>query len=127
MERSACSSPSGEPVVHGHQATDGAIAVREVGEAEDWWARVLGREPATRPMDGFVAWHFDSGALRLVADAERAGGSLTTLQVSGLIVEAAQLRSRGIDVGEVNDTSVGAVFVTITDLDGNGVTIIDAT
>lgn len=104
-----------------------AIAVRDVGAAEEWWTRLLGREADARPMDGLVEWHFAGGALQLVADADRAGGSLTTLQVSGLVADADHLRSRGIDVGDLSDTSAGAAFVTMTDPDGNGVTIIDAT
>jgi glyoxylase I family protein len=104
-----------------------AIAVRDVDRAEEWWTRLLGREADTRPMDGLVEWHFDNGALQLVADADRAGGSLTTLQVRGLVADADQLRNRGIDLGDLSDTSAGAAFVTITDPDGNAVTIVDAT
>jgi glyoxylase I family protein len=104
-----------------------AIAVHDVEKAEDWWARLLGREADARPMDGLVEWHFEGGALQLIADAERAGGSLTTLQVSGLAADVDQLRGRGIEVGDVSETSAGAAFVTITDPDGNGVTIVDAT
>lgn len=104
-----------------------ALAVRDVETAEEWWTRLLGREPDARPMDGLVEWHFGSGALQLVADADRAGGSLTTLQVSGLVADADRLRRRGIDVGDLSDTSAGAAFLTITDPDGNGVTIVDAT
>jgi glyoxylase I family protein len=104
-----------------------AIAVRDLEVAEEWWTRLVGREVDARPMDGLVEWHFGSGALQLVADADRAGGSLTTLQVSGLVADADQLRNHGIDVGDLTDTSAGAAFVTITDPDGNGVTIVDAT
>jgi glyoxylase I family protein len=104
-----------------------AIAVRSVESAEDWWARLIGREADARPMDGLVEWHFDSGALQLVADADRAGGSLTTLQVTGLVADVDELRNRGIDVSDFSETSAGAAFATITDPDGNGVTIVDAT
>lgn len=104
-----------------------AVAVRSTEAAEAWWARLLGRDADARPMDGLVEWHFGSGALQLVADAERAGGSLTTLQVSGLAASVGQLRDRGIEIGDVHDTDAGAVFVTIVDPDGNGVTLVDAT
>ncbi len=88
------------------------VAVRDLRAAEAWYAELFGAGPDARPMDGLLEWHFGAaGDLQLVQDAERAGGSLLTLQAD--------------DVGSVEDqTSAGEGFRTVQDPDGNAITLV---
>src|SRR3954469_18718073 len=61
-----------------------AVAVSDMSVAEGWYAKFLNRPADAHPMDGLVEWHFGEAVLQLVRDAERAGGSLSTLHVDVL-------------------------------------------
>jgi catechol-2,3-dioxygenase len=104
-----------------------ALAVADVDSALRWYERLLGRPADARPMDGLAEWHFpQSGVIQLVEDAERAGRSLVTLDVNDLGRELVTLRERGIDLGAMDDTTSDKVlFATVTDPEGNAITLVE--
>jgi predicted enzyme related to lactoylglutathione lyase len=104
-----------------------ALAVADVDSAVGWYGRLLGRPADARPMDGLAEWHFaESGVIQLVEDAERAGRSLLTLGVDDLTRELAGLRERGLEPGAMDDTTSDKVlFATVTDPDGNAITLVE--
>ena len=104
-----------------------ALAVADVDSALRWYERLLGRPPDALPMDGLAEWHFpQSGVIQLVQDADRAGRSLLTLGVDDLKEELGSLRERGLDPGAMDDTTSDKVlFATVTDPEGNAITLVE--
>lgn len=102
------------------------VAVRDVDAAVAWYERLFGRGPDARPMDSLADYHFPSGGvIQLIADPERAGRSLLTLAVDDLARELSDLRARGVDVGDLDDTTSAKVLIaTVTDPDGNAITLV---
>jgi predicted enzyme related to lactoylglutathione lyase len=104
-----------------------ALAVADLDSAVRWYERLLGRPADELPMEGLAEWHFpQTGAIQLVEDADRAGRSLLTLGVDDLNRELLTLRERGIDPGSMDDTTYDKVlFATITDHEGNAITLVE--
>lgn len=104
-----------------------ALAVADLDSAVRWYERLLGRPADELPMEGLAEWHFPrTGAIQLVEDADRAGRSLLTLGVDDLNRELLTLRERGIDPGSMDDTTSDKVlFATITDPEGNAITLVE--
>lgn len=62
-------------------------------------------------MEGLIEWHFpDGGAIQLVADSDRAGRCLLRLGVDDLRRELAGLLDRGIESGQLDDTTSDEVI-----------------
>jgi predicted enzyme related to lactoylglutathione lyase len=104
-----------------------ALAVADVDSAVHWYESLLGRPADALPMEGLAEWHFpQSGAIQLVEDADRAGRSLLTLGVDDLNRELLTLRERGLDPGSMDDTTSDKVlFATVTDPEGNAITLVE--
>ena len=104
-----------------------ALAVADVDSAIGWYERLLGRPPDALPMDGLAEWHFPrSGAIQVVQNADRAGESLLTLDVDDLKDEVASMRERGLDPGAMDETTSDKVlFATVTDPEGNAITLVE--
>jgi predicted enzyme related to lactoylglutathione lyase len=104
-----------------------ALAVADVDSASRWYESLLGRPADALPMDGLAEWHFtEGGAIQLVQDADRAGRSLLTLDVDDLEQELVTLRERGIQPGAMDDTTSDKVlFATVTDPEGNAITLVE--
>jgi predicted enzyme related to lactoylglutathione lyase len=102
------------------------VAVADVDAAVPWYERLFGRPPDALPMEGLAEWHIRAGGIvQLVANADRAGGSLLALDVDDLKHELASLRERGLDAGALDDTTSDKVlFATTTDPEGNGITLV---
>jgi hypothetical protein len=67
-----------------------------------------------------------SGVIQVVQDADRAGRSLLTLVVDDLKEELGSLRERGLDPGTMDDTTSDKVlFATVTDPEGNAITLVE--
>jgi predicted enzyme related to lactoylglutathione lyase len=103
------------------------LAVSDHDAARGWYERLLGRAADALPMDGLAEWHYpQSGAIQLVEDPERAGRSLLTLAVDDLTQELAALRERGLDPGVMDDTTSDKVlFATVSDPEGNAITLVE--
>jgi predicted enzyme related to lactoylglutathione lyase len=104
-----------------------ALAVADVDSAIRWYERLLGRPADALPMDGLAEWHFpQTGVIQVVQDADRAGRSLLTLGVNDLKEELGSLRERGLDPGAMDDTTSDKVlFATVTDPEGNAITLVE--
>lgn len=92
--------------------------------AEEWYARLLGRGPDARPMEGLLEWHLtvDAG-LQVWAEPERAGGCTVVLRVDDVDAEAARLSARGIGHGGTEPGGGGRIL-RLDDPDGNRVVLI---
>ena len=103
------------------------LAVADVNSALSWYERLLGRPADALPMDGLAEWHFpNSGVIQLVEDADRAGRSLLTLDVDDLKGELVNLQDRGLDPGPIDETTSDKVlFATVTDPEGNTITLVE--
>jgi hypothetical protein len=104
-----------------------ALAVADVDSALGWYERLFGRPADALPMEGLAEWHFPpNGAIQLVQHDERAGRSLLTLDVDDLNRELLTLRERGLEPGSMDDTTSDKVlFATVTDPDGNAITLVE--
>jgi glyoxylase I family protein len=103
------------------------IAVADVDAALPWYELLFGRPADELPMEGLAEWHVTSGGVvQLVASAERAGRSLLTLDFEDLRRELAAMRERGLDAGQVDDTTSEKVLIaTTTDPEGNAITLVE--
>jgi predicted enzyme related to lactoylglutathione lyase len=103
------------------------IAVADVDAALPWYELLFGRPADELPMEGLAEWHVTSGGVvQLVASAERAGRSLLTLDFEDLRRELAAMRDRGLDAGQVDDTTSEKVLIaTTTDPEGNAITLVE--
>ena len=103
------------------------LAVADVDAVVPWYEHLLGRPADALPMEGLTEWHFSqSGAIQVIEDADRAGRSLLTLSVDDLESELGTLRERGLDPDAMDDTTSGKVlFATITDPEGNTITLVE--
>lgn len=109
-------------------AIDHVLAVMPVAEiaiARAWYERLLGRAPDNQPMDMLVEWRLtDSGWLQVWHDTDRAGQGLVNLAVDDLPAHRDQLAGRGIDTGEIQAVTKGVQLSSVTDPDGNQITLI---
>ena len=77
-------------------------------------------------MPTLADWTDRAGTIQLVADAERAGRSIITLNVDDLRAHVATLRTNDLDPTDVDDTTSDKVLIaTITDPDGNTITLVE--
>jgi glyoxylase I family protein len=102
------------------------LAVTDVEAAAPWYERLFGRPADALPMEGLAEWHVPSGGVvQLVAMGGRAGRSLLTLELDDLEHELAAMRARGLDPGELDDTTSDKVLIAATtDPDGNAITLV---
>jgi predicted enzyme related to lactoylglutathione lyase len=100
-----------------------SLAVSDLGASLTWYARVFGRGPDERPMEGLAEWHFEgAGAIQVTQEPERAGGSSVTIGVDHLDKYLAQLDAAGIAHDPPTDVTF-VRLVTLTDPDRNQVAI----
>lgn len=100
------------------------IASSDLARSRGWWTRLLGREPDAVPMPSDVEWHFASGAIQLVDDAENAGHSSVTLGVDDVDAELAAIAGRGLEVPEAQTVPSGQFRIALLkDPDGNTVVL----
>lgn len=101
----------------------GNCTVSDVARAENWYARVFGRAPDARPMDGLIEWHLAPGfGVQVFADPERAGHSTVVLEVADLDAQAERLLASGIE-HQGPQPGGGARILQLQDPDGNRVVL----
>lgn len=67
-----------------------------------------------------------TGAIQVIQDADRAGGSLLTLSVDGLEEHVAGIQRRGLAPSAIDDeTSDKVLIATIADPEGNAITLVE--
>lgn len=97
------------------------MTVSDLETAVGWYARLFGRKPDSRPMDGLTEWHLD-GALgvQVYEEPDRAGHSTMVLGAADLAAVAQELDRAGIGyVGPHNVTATR--ILSLSDPDGNRV------
>lgn len=103
-----------------------AVAVSDLERAKRWYTTLFGRPADAEPMPGLTEWHTSGGVVQLVVDQQRAGGSLVTLWVPDARQALSELSARGGPSVELDDsTSDKVLFATVTDPDGNAITIVE--
>ena len=99
------------------------LPVTDLAAAQDWYERLLGREPNFFPNDREAVWQLtDTAWIYVVIDAERAGRGLLTVLVDDLAVLVSGMRERGIEAGEMERFAEVMRRVRILDPDGNRLT-----
>ena len=96
-----------------------SVAVKDLKTAIEWYAKLLGKLPDSRPMPEVAEWKFERGGwLQVYQLPERAGSGSFTLAVTRIDEHVAQLTELGIDTSQ---RSSGARVKTlmIADPDGN--------
>src|SRR5688572_26483129 len=103
-----------------------SVAVRNIESAAQWYERLLGRPPDSRPMAEVAEWKFERGGwLQVYQLAERAGMGSVTLAVSDIDEQAAHLGKCGIDTGQ-RTSGAKVRTMMITDPDGNHIAFAQA-
>ena len=99
------------------------MTVSDLERAVRWYARLLGREPDARPMDGLVEWHLDAAfGIQVWVDPERAGRSTMVLDESDLDRRAAELDAEELAYDGPQAVTAGRI-VQLDDPDGNRIVI----
>lgn len=75
----------------------GHCTVTDLDRAEEWYTRLFGAPPDSRPMSGLVEWHLsETFGLQIWSDPARAGCSSVLLGETGLDAAADRLHEVGI-------------------------------
>lgn len=99
--------------------------VSDLDRATKWYEQLLGRPADARPMDTLADWHLtDGGWLQVFSDPRRAGGVAVNFAVDDFDRTRRALQERGFDTGHVIETLKGSQLLTLTDPDGNTITVI---
>lgn len=102
------------------------VAVSDLEQAKRWYETLFSRPADAEPMPGLTEWHTPGGVVQLVADQQRAGGSLVTLWVADARQTLDDLAARGGPSVDLDDsTSDKVLFATATDPDGNAITVVE--
>jgi hypothetical protein len=87
-----------------------AIPVADYDTALAWCERFAGRPPDLVPNQSEAAWQLtQNGWIYVIHDVERAGSAILTLLVDDLEASMAELASRGIASGPIEDVVPGSV------------------
>ena len=101
------------------------VPVSDIGVANTWYEKLFGRPADNNPMPPLVEWQLvDRGWVQVFVDEERAGSGLLNFAVDDLERQIDEVRSRGIEPGEVVDATKGVRLSTIIDPDGNIIRLI---
>jgi len=101
------------------------VPVSDIDAANTWYEKLFGRPADNNPMPPLVEWQLvDGGWVQVFVDEERAGSGLFNVAVDDLEKHVAEVRSRGLEPGEVVDAAKGVQLSTIVDPDGNVIRLI---
>jgi glyoxylase I family protein len=102
------------------------VPVTEFDAAHGWYEQLFGRPADNLPMEGrLVEWRVtDSGWVQVTRDPERAGSGLLNFAVADLEQHLAELSSRGLIAGVIEDVNKGVQLSSICDPAGNTITFI---
>jgi predicted enzyme related to lactoylglutathione lyase len=105
-------------MIHGVHAH---CTVTDSARAEEWYTRLFGRGPDTRPMPGLLEWQLgECFAIQVWSEPERAGRSTVVLDDTDLDETAAHLTRTGL-VHDGPQPGGGSRIVQLADPDGNRV------
>jgi glyoxylase I family protein len=101
-----------------------ALPSSDMVRSEGFYEALIGRPADERPMPVLAQWRWGGGTLQVVEDAARAGGGLVTLIVPNMAEAIASVRRRGLEV-TADEGTVVAQVATLTDPDGNQITMVE--
>ena len=100
-----------------------ALLTADLGAAENWYTRLLGRGPDYRPMPSLIQWElFDQAGLMLSSSEEIAGKGLVFFYVDDLAAERRRLQDLGLALGE-DIPGDYSTLAQLRDPDGNLITL----
>jgi predicted enzyme related to lactoylglutathione lyase len=103
-----------------------SVAVNDLSAAVQWYERVLGKPPDSRPMPEVAEWKFERGGwLQVYQLPERAGSGSFTLAVSSIDHHISQLNKLGVDTSH-RSSGDKVKTVMISDPDGNHIAFAEA-
>ena len=103
-----------------------SVAVNDLSSAVQWYEKVLGKPPDSRPMPEVAEWKFDGGGwLQVYQLPARAGSGSFTLAVSSIDDHVAQLNRLGIDTAQRSSGNKVKTLM-ISDPDGNHIAFAEA-
>lgn len=98
--------------------------VTRLERAEDWYTRLFGRGPDSRPMPGLLEWHLgETFGLQVWSEPDRAGASSVVFDDTDLDDVAAHASEAGIE-HDGPQPGGEARILQLTDPDGNRVVFI---
>lgn len=101
------------------------VPVSDLDVANAWYERLFGRPADNNPMPVLVEWQVVPGGwVQVFVDEERAGSGLLNFAVDDLEAHVSQAGDRGLDPGEIEAVNKGVRLCTLTDPDGNEITLI---
>jgi hypothetical protein len=78
-----------------------SVAVKDLNAAIQWYAKLLGEQPDSRPMPEVAEWKFELGGwLQVYQLPERAGSGSFSLAVSSIDEHVAQLTKLDLDTSQ---------------------------
>lgn len=101
------------------------VKVSSIERAEEWYSRVFGCPPDSRPMDGLIEWRFGlAHGVQVFRDPSDAGRSAAVVGTTDLGAMIVRLDTEGIEHGGIQPGG-GGRLVEVSDPDGNQVVILD--
>ena len=101
------------------------VPVSDIDRGERWYASLFGRPADNNPMPSLVEWQVRPGAwVQVFSDPDRAGNGLLNFAVDDLEGHLAEIGGRGIRAAEIVDANKGVRTCSVTDPDGNTITVI---
>ena len=80
------------------------VSCTDLETSVKWYAKLFGRQPDRRPMQGLAEWHFtDSAEVQLSEERKHAGASTLTLGVLPLEPERRRLVDSGLEPGPIEE------------------------
>ena len=103
-----------------------SVAVKDLNAAVDWYGRVLGKPPDSRPMPEVAEWKFERGGwLQVYQLPARAGSGSVTLAVTSLDDQIGHLGRLQIDTSQ-RSSGDKVRTVMLADPDGNHLAFAEA-
>jgi uncharacterized protein YndB with AHSA1/START domain/predicted enzyme related to lactoylglutathione lyase len=101
-----------------------AVGVADRVAAMPFYETLFGRPADAVPMPSDAEWTVGDSTLQVVEAPDRAGRSMATLVTDDLRGWVPELRTRGIEVGEIDDSPGTVLYVQLTDPEGNLLTLV---
>jgi predicted enzyme related to lactoylglutathione lyase len=102
------------------------VSVRDFPAAVEWYSRLFNRAADVVAHDHEVMWRVtETGWLYIVEDPDRAGRSVAAISVTDLDAAVAEVTSRGLRAGSIEQEGDAARKATLEDPDGNRVALIE--
>lgn len=111
------------------QVFSGVLAqstVSDPARAEEWYTRLFGTAPDSRPMPGLIEWQLGAGfGVQVWSERERAGRSSMVLQEGDLTAAASRLSDGGI-AHDGPEEATSSRILRLVDPDGNRVVLVES-